>query len=297
MRPLAIRINKGVLVPSGVRSALSLAQKRIKQLSKEEFVNEELYEASTHLLKSPGKMVRPGLVFSSALLLGEDPKEYVDLAVAIELLHTASLIHDDILDMDSIRRSREAVHIKFGTEKAILAGDALIAKAIQLASAYGPIAVRRASEASMDMCAGETIDIMVQSKQVSLDLNSYLKIAQLKTASLMGVSASVVADCISSGERQALYEIGMNMGYSFQLRDDIMNHLGINEESRKSTTSDSSRSRPNIVSVFEAHGKDSPVKTAIKLNNFYIERAIGLLNDLRNGGMFKAYLDFLKIDE
>ncbi len=242
-------------------------------------------------------MVRPGLVFSSALLLGKDPKEYVDLAVAIELLHTASLVHDDILDGDSTRRGREAVHIKFGTEKAILAGDALIAKAIQLASAYGPVAVRRASEASMDMCAGETIDIMVQSKQIRLDLNSYLRIAQLKTASLMGVSASVVADCISSPAKQDLYDIGVNMGYSFQLRDDIMNHLGIKEKLGKSTTPDSSHSRPNIVSVFESHKKEDPLKTAIKLNNFYIENATVLLNNLKNGGMFKAYLDFLKIEE
>lgn len=284
-------------MPSAVRSALSLAQKRIKQLGKEEFVEDELYSASTHLLKSQGKMVRPGLVFTSAMVLERDPKDYVDLAVAIELLHTASLVHDDILDKDSLRRGREAVHVKFGVEKAVLAGDALISKAIQLASAYGPIAVRRASEASMDMCAGETIDITVQSKHGLPDLNTYLRIAQLKTASLMGVSASVVADCVSSEDRQALYEIGINMGYSFQLRDDIMNHLGVNEKARKSTVPDSSRSRPNIVSVFKMHGREDPLRAAIKLNNFYIENAIGLLEKVKNGAMFRSYLDFLKIEE
>lgn len=293
----SLRISKSIKAPKEILWPIELTKKRIESLSREEFVNDELYAPSVHLLKNPGKMVRPGLVFTSALLLGERPEDYVDLAAGIELLHTASLVHDDIIDKDTTRRGREAVHRKFGIERAVLAGDALIAKAIQLASAYGSLAVRRASEASMDMCAGEALDFMVQSKQVQLDLNTYLKIAQLKTASLMGVSASIVADCISSRERKALYETGMNLGYSFQIRDDIMNHLDINEKSRKSTVPDSSRSRPNIVSVFEAHKKEDPLKTAIKLNSFYIENAAGLLESLEGGKLFSAYLDFLKIEK
>lgn len=293
----AFRINKAIRAPREIAKPIALAQKRIEAMKKKEFVNEELYFPSMHLLKSPGKMIRPGLVFSAAMALGKDPSEYVDLAVAIELLHTASLIHDDMIDRDSLRRGKESVHTKFGSERALLAGDALIAKAIQLASAYGQKAVLRASEASMDMCAGETLDFMVQSKQMPLDLNTYLRIAHLKTASLMGVSTSVVADCIESRERQTLYDIGINMGYSFQLRDDIMNHLGVNEKARKNTGNDAERSRPNIVTVFEAHGRGDPLKAAVKLNNFYIGNAGSALLSQGNMKLFERYVDFLKMEE
>lgn len=285
-----LKSSKELEIPEEVASALVFANNRLKKLANEEFVEDELYAPCMHLLKNQGKMIRPGLLFSSALILGKKPMDYIDLAAGIELLHTASLIHDDIVDKDAVRRGRDAVHVKYGTEKAVLAGDALIAKAIDFASAYGALAVKRASQAAMDMCAGEILDYNVQSGKQQLDLHGYLRIAQLKSASLIATSTSIVADCIGSDTRDMLYEIGLNIGYSFQLRDDILNHTG--------TSSDKENSRPNIVAVLEAHNKENPLKTAVKLNNFYVDRAAELLYGLNNNNtaLFEYYLKFLALE-
>ncbi len=293
----SVHVVKEINVPNDIKNGVILTVTRMKKMQKEDFVNEALFRPASHLLSSPGKLIRPGLVFSSAQVLHLDIEHFVDLAVAIEMLHIASLVHDDIVDKDKVRRGRDAVHIKYGTERAILAGDALIAKAIQMASAYGAKVVEKASKAAMDMCAGEMLDFEQQNEGTSMDLNSYLKVAELKTASLIGTASSVVADYTGSNKRNAMYEIGFNMGMSLQLRDDIMNHLGISDTAKKSVGTDAKNARPNIVSVFAAHGKESPVKNAIKLNNFYIDRSYEILNDIENSKLFESYLEFLKIEQ
>ena len=290
-----VKVNQEVQVDPEVKTALMLVLKKITKLSKEEFIEAELHASATHLLKNPGKLVRPALVFTSAKILGREPQEYVDLATAIELLHTSSLVHDDILDKDTERRNVNAVHMKFGTEKAIIAGDALIAKAIELSSGYGKAAITRTSKAAMDMCAGELLDYNQQVTKAPLDINLYLRIAQLKTASLIAVSTSVVADHTSHELREKLYNAGLNMGFAGQIRDDIMNYLGISDKSKKSVNTDVEFSRPNVVSVFIGHGKPDPLKTAVKLNNFYVDSARLILSEIPGAEMMNSYLDFLEV--
>lgn len=281
-------------VPKEIATMLYLTTSRLSDLDKDDFVVAELSGPATHLLKVPGKLIRPGLVFSSALMFKQELEKFVDLAMAIELLHTASLVHDDILDRDSVRRGVDAVHTKYGSDKAILAGDALIAKAIELASPYGGVVVKRAAEAAKNMCAGETLDIERQKSGRPMSLDEYKTIAELKTASLIATSTSVVADYIDDVSRNALYDIGFNIGMSFQIRDDIMNYAGTEALAKKPVGNDSIYSRPNIVSVFEQAGRPSPLKTAIKLNNYYVDGARALLQDVKSD-MFERYLDFLSI--
>ncbi len=291
-----IKVERELKIPTSVKRGLVLTEDKLRSLAKEEFLNEELYEPATHLLKRPGKLIRPGLIFTTAEVLGEDPEDFIDLAAGIELLHTASLVHDDILDKDSMRRGVEPVHMKFGESSAILAGDALIAKAISLASRYGERIIKRAAEAAMAMCAGEVLDVKLQSAPgPQSDLSLYLKVAELKTASLMAVSSSIVADYVKSRKRDPLYDIGLNIGMSFQIKDDIMNYLGITDKAPKSVKSDANNNRPSVISVFKNNGREDPVRTAAKLNNFYLDRANELLVSLGNADSLLQYLDFLRI--
>lgn len=284
----SVELSTSIDIPGEVQTGLVLVQNRLRKLAATEFVTTELHESVMYILKNQGKMIRPGLMFSVAKMLGQNPEKFVDLASAIELLHISSLVHDDILDGDAVRRGQDAVHVKYGQDRAILVGDALIAKAIKMASPYGGDVVSRASDAAMNMCAGELLDYNHQISGASVDLHTYLKIAELKTASLIATSTSIVADYLGDASKDTLYKVGTNMGMSFQIRDDIMNHMG--------DKTDANNSRPNIVSVFGGHGKPNPMKTAVKLNNFYIDSAALLLDQVKNADVLENYLQFLKIE-
>lgn len=291
--PIEISIGTKIEIPQQIRAGFVSVGRRLSNFNSEDFRIKELYEPSTHLLKSENKkLIRAALVLSGATSLDLEPEKFVDLAVAIEMLHNASLIHDDIIDKDVTRRGVQTVHVKFGEQAAILAGNANITKAIKYASKYGGPVVEKASEAALDMCAGELLDYNVQKEGRIPVLDEYLTIIGLKTASLMGASTSIPATYIGdTASEKALQEIGYNIGLAFQLRDDILEHQGL--KARKSTAP--TAFRPNIITVFENHGKPDPVKTAIKLNNFYISQARERLEELSNPALFDSYLSFLEI--
>jgi geranylgeranyl diphosphate synthase type I len=291
--PIEISISAQIDIPPQIRPGFISVGRRLSNFSREDFKIRELYEPSTHLLNSENKkLIRAALVLSGATALGLEPEKFIDLAVAIEMLHNASLIHDDIIDKDLTRRGVPTVHVKYGEPAAILAGNANITKAIKYASRYGGQVVEKASEASLDMCAGELLDYNVQKDGKIPTLDEYLIIIGLKTGSLMGASTSIPATYVGDEQSEkALQEIGYNIGLAFQLRDDILEYLGI--KSRESAAPITFR--PNIVTVFEGHKKENPVKTAIKLNNFYIGQARERLVVLSNPELFDSYLSFLEI--
>jgi geranylgeranyl pyrophosphate synthase len=293
---MEVKVSETLTVPPQIMEGMDLVKQKLMGMDKKDFMEEELYGPATHLINATGKLVRPGLVFTSSYVLGLDPKRFVNLAASIELLHTASLIHDDIVDRDRLRRGTDTVHAEYGIEKAILAGDALISKAIDLASSYGEIVVKRAAEVSMNMCAGEILDYDTQSKKMPLGLEAYLKVARLKTASLIAVSTSVVADFLGSSMRDTLYEYGLKLGYAFQIRDDVMNFLGIADRSRKETRTDTVNARPNLVSVLMPRYELGAAMEAIKINNQYLESAKELLAGMPNSAYLVEYADYLKLE-
>ncbi len=293
---MEVRVKDTMDVPPQIMESIELVRKRLSGMGDVDFIDKDLTGPATHLINSGGKLVRPGLVFTSACVLNQDPRKFVDLAASIELLHTASLIHDDIVDRDRLRRGLDTVHEKYGIEKAILAGDALISKAINMASSYGERVVKRAAEVSMDMCAGEILDYETQFGKSQLGIDAYLKVARLKTASLIAVSTSVVADFLDSGMRDTLYEYGMRLGYAFQIRDDIMNFLGINDRSRKDTKTDAKNSRPNLVSVLMPRYELGAAMEAVKINNHYLESAKDIVKGIHNNDYLASYAEFLKIE-
>ncbi len=291
--PKEISISTKIEIPKAIHPGFLSVSRRLSTFSPEDFRVKELYEPSTHLLHTENKkLIRAALVLSGAMALDLEPEKFVDLAVAIEMLHNASLIHDDIIDKDLTRRGIPTVHAKFGEPAAILAGNANITKAIKYASRYGGPVVEKASEAALDMCAGELLDYNVQKNAKIPTLDEYLTIIGLKTASLMGASTSIPATYVGdTASEKALQEIGYNIGLAFQLRDDILEFQGI--KSRESTAP--TTFRPNIVTVFENHGRENPMKTAIKLNNFYVGQAKERLAALSNPELFDSYLSFLEI--
>ena len=190
-----------------------------------------------HLLDKPGKMLRPALVLLSAGIVGWNPKgesealnaSLIKLAAAVELIHSASLIHDDIIDDERIRRGQAALHRKHGNQTAVLVGDILYAQSFSLITSLTlPSWDRHLAiyqlycDTTRNMCLGEIIEQRVIDDKVSLDFSDYLDILKNKTAVLMSAcchSGAILAGADDPTTKK-LSEFGMSFGLAFQLLDD-----------------------------------------------------------------------------
>ncbi|MEM0138622.1 MAG: polyprenyl synthetase family protein [Thermoplasmatales archaeon] len=246
------------------------------------FSSRSLMRSTFHLLNVDGKLLRPTLVFVGAESVGLNSIKYVNLAIAIEYLHISSLIHDDIIDKDEVRRGVETVHKKFGIENAILAGDALIARAVYLSAVYGEDAVRHISEAAFRMCDGESMDFCTQRKKLDTTLENYMDIARKKTASLISTSTSIAAISEKMGDKVigSLSQAGELLGVAFQVRDDVINAVGAYELGKRPGKDDYKFNRPNIVTVLERSGytKKEAVNESIEVMSSNVRKAIECLS-------------------
>jgi geranylgeranyl diphosphate synthase type I len=205
----------------------------------------DLYAATRHILTAGGKRLRPAVtLLVGEAVVGADPAtasydafpttdgEQIDLmaaATAIEVIQSFTLIHDDIMDDDAMRRGVEAVHEAFDTELAILAGDTLYAKAFELLASTGArpdrvvAAVELLAGTCVEICEGQAMDIAFESRpQVSTD--EYLLMVERKTAVLYATAAAVGAILVGADEEivDAVYEYGLESGKAFQIQDDVL---------------------------------------------------------------------------
>ncbi|MCL4412670.1 MAG: polyprenyl synthetase family protein [Candidatus Thermoplasmatota archaeon] len=282
-------------ISDDINAALSRTGKSIESDFKWVFKSSELRDATFHLLSVSGKLLRPGLVFVGSEAIGSNPMEYVELATAIEYLHISSLIHDDIVDKDEIRRGKQAVHVKYGIENAILAGDALIARAVSLSSKYGEQVVSRIAGTAFQMCDGEGLDFSVQNGKIGQDYEGYMEIARRKTASLISTSLSIAA--VREGREavtiRKLETAGENLGVAFQIRDDIINSIGAADLGKRPGNDDLLRNRPNVVTVLMAdlEDKKKAVSRSIDLMEDFVQSAILTLSDFNRITILKKYIN------
>ncbi len=258
------------------------------------FSSPNLEGSTFHLLNINGKLLRPTLVFVGAESVGLNSLKFVNLAIAIEYLHISSLIHDDIIDKDDMRRGIETVHKKYGIENAILAGDALIARAVALSSVYGENVVKRIAEAAFQMCDGESMDFCTQRRNVEMNLDNYLDIARKKTASLISTSISIAAISEKMDENltSRLGRAGEMLGIAFQVRDDVINSVGSFELGKRPGNDDKKFNRPNIVSVFENGGenKKDAIEKSINLMSSNVKNAIQELSEFEKINYIKKII-------
>jgi len=187
-------------------------------------------EIGNHLIKSGGKRLRPALYFLAAHCGQNYNRDRVmPLAVALELIHMASLVHDDVLDSATTRRGSETANAKWGNQLAILAGDYLFAKAFALVAEhnYGSRVELQLSRLLTDLSAGE----LIQNKEIykaSCDTEEYFERIAMKTANFLAISCQLGGDVagLSEPEIQALYDYGYSVGMAFQLTDDLLDLTG-----------------------------------------------------------------------
>ncbi len=200
-----------------------------------------------HVIAAGGKRLRPVLCLLAAEAISGESEHAVAVATGIEYLHTFTLVHDDVMDEDLMRRGRPTVHAIWGAPMAITAGDGLYALAMATllddeaggdAATLAAIA-RQAARVSFALCAGQTRDLLFESRD-SVTLDEYHKMIEEKTAVLMGLSMETGAR-ISGAEkddRDDLHEYGMRLGLAFQVTDDLLDLQASEQEIGKPPDSD-----------------------------------------------------------
>ncbi len=171
---------------------------------------------------SGGKRFRPFLVILSAKSVGGNPRTVMPLAIAFELMHTSTLIHDDIIDQDEMRRGQPSLYKKTSISEAILAGDALIALSVSLASSFGETILKDVAQSALDLCDGEHMDLVDSLKTTTEQV--YFEKIRKKSASLCksATYCGAIAGKGSLAEQLALASFGESLGIAYQLRDDML---------------------------------------------------------------------------
>ena len=196
----------------------------------QKLVNKEprnLYEPINYILNLGGKRLRPIMVLMACDLLDGNKKEALDAALAIEMFHNFSLIHDDIMDKAPIRRGKPTVHKKWNINIGILSGDAMLVLANTLFNSYKGSTYKDLqllfNKTAIEVCEGQQYDMDFE-KQEIVSLESYIKMITYKTAVLVAASLKMGAIIAKTDKNNAenIYNFGLNLGIAFQLQDDYL---------------------------------------------------------------------------
>ncbi|QRP44675.1 polyprenyl synthetase family protein [Amycolatopsis sp. FDAARGOS 1241] len=214
-----------------------------------------------------GKALRPALVLLSAEAAGSDPADAVAAAVAVELVHNFSLLHDDVMDGDETRRHRACAWTVFGTSPAILAGDALLALAFDVLSVDGPTSARVLSTAVLHLLHGQSEDLAFE-RRPSVDRESCVRMAEGKTGALLAAACTLGVLAVGGrGEHVAgLGAFGQSLGLAFQHVDDLLGIWGDPAVTGKPVFSDL-QSRKKSLPVVAALGASGAA--AVELGGLY----------------------------
>jgi len=315
-----------LLTDNSLQTRMTLINQEMKRfLDKYRGEPSVLYDAAHHLLLAGGKRLRSLITLLSCEAVGGDVQKVLPFALAMELLQTASLVHDDIIDEDLVRRGVEATHHKFGAKIAVLAGDLLIAQAVEIIGEQAtPELLVHLGRGGIRMTEGEALDfLMCEDSPDSFNRQRYLKVIEQKTATFMREAARVgaIVGGASEEQKQALTKYGEMLGFGFQIRDDILDVVASLQVAGKTVQSDlkgrrcnyplvhalevSSESERqtginalkegNLAPVLKLIDETKAVHHATELAKTYVERAKSALEtvDLRNDNLLNLVAEFV----
>jgi octaprenyl-diphosphate synthase len=268
-----------------IQADLDKVEEKLKLFSSSS--NKIISEISSYLFQKAGKRIRPALVILCSKLFGYKEEEHILMSALVETIHTASLIHDDIIDNSDTRRGKPTVHSRWGSNITVLLGDYLYIKTIglSLTSKHREI-VKIFTDASTAMIDGELKEYSL-SGNLELKENVYLDILNQKTATLFSASCRIGGTLGSASKKETdlLAEYGTNLGISFQIIDDLLDYTGDKKTLGKPTLSDLNEGRITLPLIYTLNNAgESDRKEIIRL---YKEKGIG-------GNSSKEILDIIK---
>jgi Geranylgeranyl pyrophosphate synthase len=194
-------------------------------------------DVGRYILSAGGKRLRPLLMMEVCRVLGGDVEKVIPLAVGIEYIHMASLLHDDVVDGAHTRRGRPSANVLFGNQAVVLGGDYFYAKALWLYANYGNLqAVEMVSRAVMHMSQSQLLELLSLGKLISEE--EYFRIIDGKTGALFGASMGVGALMAESPLAEEFYQMGLKVGRAFQLIDDALDYSSSEERLGKPVGND-----------------------------------------------------------
>lgn len=289
-------------VKSFIAKNLPLVDTHLIEAIGEQDIVESLKKSMTYSLEAGGKRVRPMLLLAVLEEFGTPLEKGLDVACALEYIHTYSLIHDDLpaMDNDELRRGKPTNHVVFGEATAILAGDALLTEAFRLIAASSDYSAEQKvdllqllaeSAGALGMVGGQLMDMEAEGKRVELD--HLQSIHANKTGALLRFS--VVGGALLSGanqtEREALTRYAEALGVLFQIQDDILDVTADSDQLGKTAGKDEAANKSTYPSLLTLEG-------AIKERARYHEQAIGALQTIgKADGLLKSFADYITFRE
>ena len=213
---------------------LTSYQKEFQQyLDKKEWIREpkNLYEPINYIIQLSGKRIRPILTLMAADILSSDYKKAFPAALAVEVFHNFTLVHDDIMDDAPLRRGKKTVHEKWDLNRGILSGDAMLILAYQYFESYPPTVFQKLavlfSKTALEVCDGQQLDIDFETRN-DVTIAEYINMIRLKTSVLVAAALQMGAIVAETSEENAqlIYDFGLNLGLAFQLQDDYLDTFG-----------------------------------------------------------------------
>ncbi len=275
-----------IRLKAAIKSDIDRVDKKLKEVVKPK--SRLLFDVYNQVIDS-GKRLRPLLVLyvSKALGFNEDDNALV-VGSVIELVHTASLLHDDIIDEALFRRGRPSANSVFGIKPAILGGDYLFSLAYNVVLRYDKEIAKRISEAAYTLTEGEILEIE-NAFDINVSYSDYLEVIYKKTAVLIEVSCVCGGLLVGSGYIEALSNYGRNLGLAFQIKDDCLDYMGDENEVGKDLGIDLKEGKITLP-VLNAIEKKGDLKN--KLKEFFNTKDENLLNELiyeiREYGLYDA---------
>ena len=275
-----------------IEDKLSEVEKELEQRTRSQIPTIALI--GDYLVEGGGKRIRPALLLLAARLLGYKGDRDVRYAAVIELIHTATLVHDDIIDAAETRRGRASVNHRWGNELTVLFGDYLYMKSMEIALEEGDLRVLKLlSGVTLEMTEGEIIGVERRGS-LELSLPAYLEIVRRKTALLFAAACKIPSFLVEDpfvGER--LWEFGLSLGIAFQLQDDLLDYTASEKDLGKPVLSDLREGKltlPLILSLPQTSRKERRlIETVAKEESFRSVPADSILEIVqRLGAVEKA---------
>ena len=235
-----------------------------------------LYEPIEYTLAAGGKRVRPQLAMIASQMFGGKEEEVLPVALALEVFHNFTLLHDDVMDKAQVRRGRATVHVKWNENTAILSGDQMIIEAYKLLAEVPADKLAKVlkmfNQMGTEICEGQQYDVDFESQE-EVSIEEYLKMIRLKTAVLLANALKMGAYIAGAKDEQQemLYEFGIHIGLAFQIQDDILDVWGNPETFGKAVGGDISCNKKTFV-YLEAKGRlgdEARGDEAMRLEEWY----------------------------
>ena len=249
----------------GIKKELQMVDDKLHEMVKS---NEKvLTEASLHVIDAGGKRIRPTVtILAYKAFGGSDIKKIVDIASGFELIHSATLVHDDINDGGSTRRGRETVYKKWGLHSAVVTGDFLFVKAFRLGGVFDKVVVETTADACSALAEGEILQNRYRHRK-DLDVDTYLRVAENKTAQPIKAGAMVGAYLAgaTADEIAAMGSYGLDLGIAFQIIDDILDFTGDEKKTGKSVGTDLKEGYLTLPSLLAMKGSKEAKDAVLKV--------------------------------